>query len=257
MFNAIAIALVETRKAGNIGSSARAMKTMGLKHLRLVNPQQFPDKQADYMAVHAKDLLEKAQQATSLQEAIADAHLVIGTSARVRTIPVPVVGAQEATQIAVRYAQAKKRVVFVFGREDTGLTNEELRACHLHMQIDADENYGVLNLAAAVQVVSYLLRQASKKHTIVNATATENEQALVFNARWDEPLCTAFEFEQCMAHLEKVLIQLEVYDKSKSPHSLLPRFARLFRRVHLDSTEVGLLRGLLTAVEKIVAQDKK
>ena len=156
MFENVRIILVEPQHPGNIGAGARAMKNMGFNDLWLVNPKRFPDPQADWRAAGATDLLERSRVASTLNEAIADCQLVIGTSARGRNIPRPSIFAKELPGLISRHP-ADLKVAILFGREDSGLTNDELQLCHYHLQIPSDEGYPVLNVAMALQIVVYEL----------------------------------------------------------------------------------------------------
>jgi tRNA (cytidine32/uridine32-2'-O)-methyltransferase len=160
MFSNIRIVLVNTSLPANIGSAARALKTMGLRQLVLVDPKVFPSSEATALASGASDVLATARVVATLEEAIADCSLVIGASARSRTIPWPLLNAREAGELSSRIESEKHPVALVFGREDRGLTNEELHQCHYHVSIPSDEEYGVLNVASAVQVIAYEVRMA-------------------------------------------------------------------------------------------------
>ena len=154
------IILVNTSLPANIGSAARAMKTMGLTDLVLVAPRQFPHADATALASGASDILARARVVDTFEEAIADCQLVFGTSARNRSINIAQVDARSAGRIACEQGASGATVAFVFGREDRGLTNEELQLCHGHVFIPTDSEYGVLNVAAAVQVLAYEARMA-------------------------------------------------------------------------------------------------
>jgi tRNA (cytidine32/uridine32-2'-O)-methyltransferase len=235
MLNKIKIILINTSHPGNIGAAARAMKTMGLLDLTLVNPLQFPDPKAAEMASNAGDVLVNASVVHSLAEAVADCHLVVGTSTRHRTIPWPLLAPREFAEQA-RKEVTRGKVAVIFGREQSGLSNEELHMCHFHIQIPANPDYGSLNLASAVQVIAYELRLAS----LVQGTETES---------WDYPLANAAQVELFYDHLEKLLIQSQFLNP-KAPRQLMARLRRLFNRTRLDEMEVNILRGILTAVEK-------
>lgn len=232
--NNIRVILIETSHPGNIGSVARAMKTMGLSHLYLVNPKLFPHQKANEMASSAVDLLEKAIVVDSLEEALADCHLIVGTSTRSRTIPWPMLSPRELGD-KVYEESSNVQTGILFGREQSGLTNEELHRCHFHVQIPANPEYSSLNIAAAVQVIAYELRIASLKES----TALE----------WDYPLATAQDMDGFYAHLEKVLIDL-AFLNPKAPRQLMTRLRRLFNRARLDAMEMNIMRGILGAVEK-------
>ena len=189
MLENIRIILVEPQHPGNIGAGARAMKNMGCNDLWLVNPKRFPDPQADWRAAGATDLLEDSRLCSTLKEAVADCQLVIGTSARVRNIPRPSIFAKELPDLISRHP-ADLKVAILFGREDSGLTNDELQLCHYHLQIPSDEGYPVLNLAMALQIVVYEL--------FISASGNQKKEA-----EWDRPIASSNEVEM-MPHEEIV-----------------------------------------------------
>lgn len=234
MLNRIRIVLIGTSHPGNIGSTARAMKTMGLKELYLVSPVQFPHAKANEMASGAVDVLETATIVTELDEAIADCSLVVGTSARSRTIPWPVLTPRELAEKAAQETTVGK-VAVVFGREQSGLTNEELQRCHFHVQIPSDSEYSSLNLAAAVQVIAYELRVASQLDANFE--------------KWDYHFVSSNDMERFFVHLEQVLIELDFLNP-KAPRQLMTRLRRLFNRARLDEMEMNILRGILSTVQK-------
>jgi tRNA (cytidine32/uridine32-2'-O)-methyltransferase len=231
----IRIVLVETSHPGNIGSSARAMKTMGLQELYLVNPKHPHDLRAIEMAAGADDILNQAHIVSSLQEALDGCELVIGTSARPRGIGLtPLTPRACAETIATRFSTAK--VAIVFGREYAGLTNEELLFCHFHMNIPSAEAYSSLNLSQAVQIMAYELRVQALNPQVMtelrkNALASADEVELFFN------------------HLEQVLIDVD-FLKLNNPRRLMPRLRRLFSRVILEKMEVNILRGMLKHIHR-------
>ncbi|HEY6130890.1 MAG TPA: RNA methyltransferase, partial [Halioglobus sp.] len=153
----IRIVLVNTSHAGNIGGVARAMKNMGLTHLYLVAPRKYPSEDAYYRAASATDILESAVVASTIHDAIDDCQFVVGTSARERRIPWPLLDARQCAERMAR-SSSQEQVAILFGREDRGLTNEELQLCNLHLNIPTSEAYSSLNLAMAVQIVAYELR---------------------------------------------------------------------------------------------------
>lgn len=233
----IRIVLVNTSHPGNIGAVARAMKNMGLSKLVLVEPKKFPHDEATWRASSANDVLESAQVCASLEEAVAECGLVIGTSARGRTIPWPLLDPRHCAQRA--YAEASKHeVAFVFGREDRGLTNEELQLCNLHLNIPADEEYSSLNLAMAVQVVSYELRM---KHLSDDLT----DDAL---AEWDQPPATIEQLQRYFEHLEETLLEMGFLNP-RAPKQLMTRMRRLYSRARPDDMEINILRGILTSTQ--------
>ena len=235
----IKIVLVNTAHPGNIGGAARAMKNMGLSELCLVEPREYPAPRAVWRAAGARELLSNATVVDSVDEAIADCSLVIGTSARERRIPWPLINPREC---GVRvWAEAQKhKVALLFGREDRGLTNDELQKCHYHVHIPSNPEYSSLNLATAVQVLAYEIRMAS--------LANDNGD-LPALAEWDQPLVNAEDLENFHNHLAETMAELDFYDP-KNPKQLLTRMRRLFNRLRMDQMEVSILRGLLSAVQR-------
>ncbi|WP_191600753.1 RNA methyltransferase [Marinomonas algicola] len=237
MNSKVRIVLVNTSHPGNIGGAARAMKNMGLERLYLVSPKVFPSDEAISRASGAVDLLENAVVVDTLEDAVADCQLVIGTSARERHIPWPLVDPRQAADLV--YEEALETAL-VFGREDRGLTNEELQRCHYHVHIPSIESFSSLNLAAAVQVLCYELRMKS--------LLMINDQPV--QTKWDVPAATAEQVDYMLEHLEKVMLLTEFLDPN-TPRQVMTRFRRLFQRAQLDQHEIGMLRGVLTSVEKM------
>lgn len=241
----IKIILVNTSHPGNIGGVARAIKNMGMNQLVLVDPQEFPSDKATARSSGAADILENATVVDTLQEAIADCQYVVGTSARSRHIPWPIVNPKElAAQLAPILTDETKteKVGIVFGREDRGLTNEELHLCNHHVHIPSNEDFSSLNLAAAVQVISYELRMT----TLGLANISNAPQ---WGTDWDIDLASSEETENLFAHLESTLIDIDFLDP-ENPRQLMTRLRRLFLRSQLDKVEVNVLRGILTATQK-------
>src|SRR3990167_530816 len=236
MLDQIRIVLVNTSHPGNIGSAARAMKTMGLSELYLVSPEQFPDPKAEEMASGATDVVANAVVVETLEEAVCDCTLVVGASARSRKIPWPLLAPREMA-VKVAGEPVNSHTAIVFGRERSGLTNEELQACHLHIQIPANPDYTSLNVAAAVQIVAYELRIAS-----LNEASYADE--------WDYRLATACEMELFFTHLQEVLIELQ-FLKMNAPRKLMTRLRRFFLRARPDVMEMNILRGILSSVQLI------
>lgn len=245
MLENIEIVLVNTSHPGNIGSSARAMKTMGLSRLVLVAPLEFPSDKALYMASGATDVVENAQVVETFDEAIAACHLVIGASARTRRIPWPVAAPDECAKLACEAAACGQKVALVFGREASGLTNEELSRCHYHLNIPSNPEYGVLNVAMAVQVVAY---EIWKKYTEAEKNHVQFTMPLP-ECRWDVELATSQELEFFHEHLAKTLEHIGFLDP-ENPRQMLNRARRLFSRMQMDKLEVNMLRGILTAVQE-------
>lgn len=229
----IRIVLVNTSHPGNIGAAARAMKTMGLSKLCLVAPKLFPHVKADEMASGALDILGQANVFDTIEEAIADCSLVVGSSARSRAIPWPMLSPRAFAEKAANESNTDN-IAIVFGREQSGLTNEELQLCHFHIQIPSNPDYSSLNIAAAVQVIAYELRVAS----------TIDKQASV----WEDDYVCAKDMQGFYKHLEQVLIQIDFLNP-KVPRQLMPRLQRLFNRIRLERMELNILRGILRAIE--------
>ncbi len=248
-FSNIRIVLVETSHSGNIGSTARAMMNMGLTRLVLVKPRQWPSQDATSMAVSAASLLETAVVVDTLEAAVADCHVVIGTSARMRNMPIPMLDPGECALKALE-VPSSQQVALVFGREISGLTNDELQRCHFHVHIPVNPDYSSLNLAAAVMVLCYELRKtALAKLETPPAPAILNGNKLEERDSWDQEPATADDLERYLVHLEKVLINIE-FHKPQHKRPLMVRLRRLYQRLQLDKMEVGILRGILTATEQ-------
>jgi TrmH family RNA methyltransferase len=229
----IRIVLTRTSHPGNIGAAARAMKTMGLSRLYLVNPYAFPNSQADAMAAGAADMLVQAHVCSTLAEALVGTTLALGVSARRRDIVTDVLTPPEAAVQLLTEAQATP-VALVFGNETSGMSNEELSLCQGLVSIDANPEYSSLNLAAAVQVLSYEIRQAWLQHP-----------------SWPQPEIDAAkseDVERFYAHLETTLAELEFLNQG-SPGKLMLKLRWLFARTRLAQEEVNILRGILTAAQ--------
>jgi tRNA (cytidine32/uridine32-2'-O)-methyltransferase len=242
LFPGTRIVLVETSHPGNIGASARAMKNMGLTELVLVKPQRFPDQQAIFRAASAADVVKNALVVNSVAEAISDSHLVIGTSARDRRIPWPMLTPRTCGQKVTTSSAAGQKVSILFGREDRGLTNDELHQCHYHVNIPTGKAYSSLNLGMAVQVICYEILQAS--------LAGEQDES-----HWDLDFASAADIEHLFDHLEKTLVQVKFHDP-ENPRQLMTRFRRLFNRIRPDQMEVNMLRGFLTGVNNLDKSEK-
>ncbi|MCB1731680.1 MAG: tRNA (cytosine(32)/uridine(32)-2'-O)-methyltransferase TrmJ [Halieaceae bacterium] len=240
--DSIRIVLVNTTHPGNIGGVARAMKNMGLARLVLVAPVKFPHEQARWRAASAEDLLETAVVVDTVEQAVADCQFVVGTSARERRIPWPLLDPRQCAARIDRLSD-REQVAVLFGREDRGLTNEELQLCNLHLNIPTSEAYSSLNLAMAVQIVCYELRMLLVQPELA---ASEDEV-------WDTAFATAENMERFYVHLEQTLTELEFLDPA-APRQLMARLRRLYGRVRLDEMELNILRGILTETGKWVAR---
>ena len=234
-FESIRIVLVATSHPGNIGSTARAMKTMGLNRLYLVTPRQFPDRQAHELAAGADDLLEGAVVTETLAEALVGCHLVVGSSVRPRGIDL-----QGLTPVScatlVNDASDTSQVAIVFGREHAGLTNEELLHCNYHVTIPSNPDYSSLNLSQAVQIIVYELRM--KWLSLDSEPATPSED-----------LATVDQVERFYTHLKEVLVAID-FLKISNPIKLVQRLRRMFNRVKLETNEVNILRGILSNIQR-------
>lgn len=265
----IEIVMVQTSHPGNIGAAARAIKTMGLSRLTLVAPKIFPDEQATAMASGADDILQQARVVPDLLSAVQDCHYVIGTSARSqRSLAVPLFDARACADFIVQsygtYAKhaalqtasntGKKpsfKVAIVFGRESTGLTNDELDFCQYLVHIPTNPAYNSLNIASAVQIMSYECALAARQYTVHSANDTvDNGQRYHKDSQEldvDDPIVDMQAMEAFYQHLESTLIAIRYLDPD-NPRYLLRRLRRLFGRVHLSKTEMNILRGILAAV---------
>ena len=248
----VRIVMVNTTLPANIGSALRAMKTMGLSKLVLVAPKTYPHPDIDALAAGATDLIEQIEIVETLADAIKDCHLVFGTSARSRTIPWPLLDARPAAEKSISaVVNDQQDVAVVFGREDRGLTNEELAMANYHVTIPVNTDYGVLNVAQAIQVICYEMRMAtlaaveSGKDETATMPVTDTE-----SMQWDEPLITHEQMEQFYPHIEKMLAEIEFLDP-KNPRLLPLRLRRLFGRIQLDRMEYHLLRGIFSRVQAL------
>jgi len=237
--NQIRIVLVETSHPGNIGAAARAMKTMGLSQLYLVNPKSFPDAKATELASKADDILEQAVCTDTLEQALAGVRCVFMTSARSREIAIPVVTPEEAAKKALALPDDAE-VAMVFGRERTGLYNEELLKGQFHIEIPTNPNYSSLNLSQAVQIVAYELAKHSESiQPSIDAEADE--------------LATADALEGFYQQLQEVLADID-FLKPSNPKQVIFKLKRLFNRAMLEAKEVNILRGILTQVSRSISK---
>ncbi len=236
LLNSVKVVLVGTTHPGNIGATARAMKNMGILDLALVEPKEFPSDVAIFRSKAAKDILEKASVHTSLEEAISECELVVGTSARGRTIPWPVLNPREAAE-EMHKSSLNGKVAIVFGREDRGLTNEELGLCNFHVHIPSDPEYSSLNLSQAVQILAYEIRLSYLQERHVN------------KEYWDVELANNEQTERLINHMDELMQEVDFYDV-ENPRKLLVRVRRFFKRSKMDVMEANIFRGLFATIQK-------
>ena len=245
-FDRVRIVLVNTSHPGNIGGAARAMKNMGLSRLYLVAPKDYPADRALWRAASAVDVLDNAVVVDTLDEAIGDCGLVVGTSARGRRIPWPLMNPRDCGERVWRETEDHD-VAIIFGREDRGLTNEELHKCTYHVHIPSNPDYSSLNLAAAVQVLCYEVRMAS---------LADAEGKLPSLDEWDVPPAKVEDLELYFQHLEEALVDIGFHDPA-NPRQTMTRLRRLFGRIRLDEMELSILRGVLTSMRNAAERLKR
>jgi len=235
--SAIRIVLVEPSHPGNIGAVARALKNMALTELVLVRPKAFPHPEATARASGAVDLLDRARVVDTVAEAVADCGFVAATTSRPRDQNFRALDLSEAAQNIFAHS-ALAPVAVLFGAERTGLTNEELALAHLLIRIPANPAYPSLNLAMAVQLLTYELFRAAGSP----ASPRPLSEATV-------PPATGEDMERFYAHLAQVMEEVEFRDRTQAGTALMTRIRRLFQRCEMDQNEVNILRGILTAVQ--------
>tara|TARA_B100001013_G_C24612527_1_gene443796 strand:- start:421 stop:1182 length:762 start_codon:yes stop_codon:yes gene_type:complete len=231
--------LVETTHPGNIGASARAMKNMGIRKMELVSPKDYPNETAFFRAKAAIDILEEATIHPDLESTIANANLVIGTSARNRKVPWPMVDPKVAAHEIISLCKmGEQKIAVIFGREDRGLTNEELGFCNLHVHIPTSEDYSSLNLSQAVQILAYEIRLCALK-----------QKGPVAQQEWDIPLAENAEIGRLINHFDEVMKEINFYEVD-NPRQLLTRVRRFFRRSKIDHLEANIFRGIFAGILK-------
>jgi tRNA (cytidine32/uridine32-2'-O)-methyltransferase len=233
----IRVVLINTTHPGNIGAAARAMKVMGLSSLHLVTPKIFPNAEATAMASGADNLLQTAVVHDSLDSALAGCSLVLGTSARLRSLPMPLLDARRASEQAVQEAEGHD-VAILFGRERYGLINEEMQRCQFLVNIPSNPEYSSLNLAQAVQIIGYELRVAAMGGAGVSVPPLD----------W-APVDDS-QMEGLFSHLEQTLLDIRFLNP-KQPKKLMMRLRRLFNRARPDQNEINILRGILKASQEM------
>jgi len=228
----IQIVLVEPSHPGNIGAVARAMKTMGLSALTLVNPtENFPNAESTVRAAGADDILVKAKSVPDLDGALNECELIIGTSARDRRFTIPLLSPEQCAELIFRQPDSMK-IGIMFGRENSGLTNAELNRCHYHVHIPSVPDFSSLNLASAVQILCYEIR----KHSLKEIVPTITDEAILY--------ATDHEIQLFYERLETTLKDIN-FLREHSPRKLMTRLRRMFNRTHLEKTELDLLMGIL------------
>lgn len=239
----VRIVLVGTQHPGNMGSAARAMKTMGLSRLVLVAPEKAPNAESYALAAGADDVLGDAQTCDTLAEAVADCRLVLGCTARSRRVQLEELAPRDAAARAVGEALGEAEVALVFGRERTGLSNDELQLCHASVHIPANPDYSSLNLAMAVQVLSYEVRLA-----LLEADGAQTADDAGAERR--DPPASHAEMEGFFAQLGETLDAID-FHKGRAPESAMRKLRRLYLRAGLDAREVRILRGILADAQRM------
>lgn len=234
----IRVIMINTSHPGNIGAAARVMKNMGLTRLYLVNPKQFPNAEATAMASGADDLLNQAVLCDSFEQALKGCHLVLGSTARERKIQHEFIDAREAGELSMAESE-KHEVALVFGRERTGLTNDETGLCHKLINIPTNPDYRSLNVASAIQIISYEVMMASASSYCDSGLAETQVQT---------DYATSEEMERFYEHLEQTLIDIEFLRLKQSPQ-LMPKLRHIYNRIRMKSEELNILRGILTKTQ--------
>ena len=231
--NQVQIVLIETSHPGNIGSVARAMKTMGLQNLVLVKPRNFPSKEAFVLSGNAQDLIEQAVVVNTLDEAIKNCTNIYATSARTRSISWPIITAEMAGIEINKSVREGTKASIIFGREDRGLTNEELQKANKHILIPSSEDYPVLNIAMSVQVIAYEIFKNADIEVDIN---------------WqDYPELNSEELSMLIDHFIDTSYKLNLFDEDNAK-KILVRIKRMFTRLKPDKMEGNFLRGFLTRI---------
>lgn len=239
MLEKIRIVLVNPSHPGNIGAVARAMKNMGLSKLVLVNPKIFPHHEATERASGAADLLAQAMVVNDTKSALVDCRYVLATSSRERTLSWPQVDPQSAALESLQWAAQECEVAIIFGAERTGLVNEDLQLADKHLVIPANPAYPSLNLAQAVQLITYeLFKQSQEKHVHFGPAKQKAPHQ---------------DFEGMMGHFEQVLTALEIWSP-EHPKKLMPKIRRLLTKAELEKEEINILRGLLKIFHTLAEQ---
>lgn len=241
MYNRIRIILSHPSHPGNIGSTARAMKTMGFHNLVLIHPKEFPSGTASALAAGATDVLDQAKVYDSLESGLADCHFIVALSARERTLALPVVSPRLGVQkIKSILESSNANIGLLFGTESTGLSNHELKAAHLHINIPSNPEYSSLNLSQAVQLLTYELR--------VMLLELEGKTDSKIDKR-EAPLASRKKLYGFYEHLEGFLQEIQFLNPNQ-PRRLMARLQRLYARAELDEQDINILRGMLTTIQR-------
>jgi tRNA (cytidine32/uridine32-2'-O)-methyltransferase len=239
MLDNIRIVLINTSHPGNIGSAARAVKNMGLSRLYLVAPRALPDGESRALAAGGADILENIVETQTLKEAIADCHVVFGSGSDMRVHPWPVVTPKEAAKVIVEESESKE-IAIVFGRESNGMNNEEMSQCHYQIQIPGNPEYSSLNLAQAVQVMTYEVRMAYLDYSDADKVKLKNNIV---------PSVT--EFEYFYKHMEASMTAL-LHDDSRNLDNLIKRLRRIYNHAGLDKKDIRILHGIFDKVLRLL-----
>ena len=233
--NLINIVLVDTIHPGNIGSVARAMKTMGLSRLSLVNPRIFPSGDANALSGNATDVLENANTYSSIKEAIKDSTFVYATSSRDRSIQWPILNASSAAEKICNEVNSDKEISIIFGKEDRGLTNTELEYANNLIEIPANPEYPVLNLAMSAQIICYEIFKFSNNNNV---------------KEWrDYPEANSEQLQRLIDHFIDTAVEIDVIDPD-NPKKIISRIKRMFTRLQPDEMEASFMRGFLSGINK-------
>ena len=235
IYKKIKFVLSHTSHPGNIGSAARAIKTMGFSKLNLINPERFPDPEAVALASGAKDVLDSAKVFQNIESSLAENNIVIGFTARKRELTQEHLSTEEISKKIINLA-SNNQIALVFGNETSGLSNEEIQHCHYLGYIDANKEYSSLNLSQAVQVIAYELRKQL------------NLKELEFMPK-EKKVASFDEQNGFYNHLESILKDLDFFDKVQGKR-LMHRIRLMFNRIHMDEEEVNIFRGILNQIKK-------
>lgn len=237
--------LVRTSHPGNIGSAARAIRTMGFDRLELVKPARFPDREANALAAGADEVLTRAGVHAELVDGLAGCNLALGLSARRRGVTLPEYSPREAAQRVLAAVSRGEQVALLFGNERSGLENEELARCHAMVRIPSVDDFSSLNLAQAVQVMAYELRMAMLGDCLLPPPPPEH----------DEPPADASQMEQFYRHLAQTLDDIE-FHKGREPTTIMLRLRKLFQRARPDEQELRVLHGILADAQRMAGLAK-